>query len=559
MNDAKFYKLQSKDLTNEIQKRLKEYINRLYKDDLIDEPTFKYLSSNSDPQAVRFYILPKIHKQGNPGRPIISSNGHPTERISQFVDFHLKPLVQMLPSYIKDTTHFLLQLQNLGPLPDNAILVTLDVSSLYTNIPHKEGIEACRHFLNTRQNKSLPTERICDLIRMILTMNNFTFNDQHFLQIRGTAMGTRMAPSYANLFMGKFEQAIENATYKSFVWRRFIDDIFMVWTEGEEHLKTFISYLNSIQPTIKFTHEYSSSRNQTLPFLDVQVHLHNNEIQTDLHTKPTDKHQYLLKSSCHPNHTERTIPFSLALRLRRICSTDTFFDQRCKELIAYLVKRGYNQSFLTKEINRVRCIPRHETLKPREENSNANRVPFDITFNPALPNPASTVRKHLGILQSSNHCKQTFSSPPVLAYKRSASLRDLLVLTRLRDPKNKDQRSTAGIYRCKYPRCLTCPFLQHGQDKYIFFSTNEERRIKDTLTCKSKNLIYLIERKKCATRNLPCLANTLGRLNDIFTNALANIVVPSKIINSLLTQPLFRNISTYPGTPSTTSVPFPWN
>ena len=174
----------------------------------------------------------------------------------------------------------------------------------------------------------------------------------------------------------------------------------MVWTEGEEHLKTFISYLNSIHPTIKFTHEYSSSRNQTLPFLDVQVHLHNNEIQTDLHTKPTDKHQYLLKSSCHPNHTKRTIPFSLALRLRRICSTDTFFNQRCKELIAYLVKRGYNQSFLTKEINRVRCIPRHETLKPREQNSNANRVPFVITFNPALPNPASTLRKHLGILQS---------------------------------------------------------------------------------------------------------------------------------------------------------------
>ena len=61
------------------------------------------------------------------------------------------------------------------------------------------------------------------------------------------------------------------------------------------------------------------------------------------------------------------------------------------------------------------------------------------------PNPASTLRKHLGILQSSNHCKQTFSSPPVLAYKRSASLRDLLVRTRLRDPKNKDQRSTAAF------------------------------------------------------------------------------------------------------------------
>ena len=115
---------------------------RLHKDNLIDYETLKYLSSNSEPKAGRFYILPKIHKQGNPGRPIISSNGHPSERISEFVDYHLKPLVQTLPSFIKDTTHFLLQLQKLGPLPDNAILVTLDVSSLYTNIPHKEGIDS---------------------------------------------------------------------------------------------------------------------------------------------------------------------------------------------------------------------------------------------------------------------------------------------------------------------------------------------------------------------------------------------------------------------------------
>jgi len=65
----------------------------------------------------------------------------------------------------------------------------------------------------------------------------------------------------------------------------------MVWTEGEDNLKTFLHYLNSIHPTIRFTHEYSNSLHQTLSFLDVQVHLNNKQIQTDLHTKPTDKHQ----------------------------------------------------------------------------------------------------------------------------------------------------------------------------------------------------------------------------------------------------------------------------
>ena len=69
-----------------------------------------------------------VHKQGNPGSPIISSSGHPTERISEFVDYHVKSLVQCLPSYTKDTTRVLLQLEQTGPLPDNAILVTIDES-----------------------------------------------------------------------------------------------------------------------------------------------------------------------------------------------------------------------------------------------------------------------------------------------------------------------------------------------------------------------------------------------------------------------------------------------
>ena len=91
----------------------------------------------------------------------------------------------------------------------------------------------------------------------------------------------------------------------------------MDWTEGEEKLKTFTGYLNSIHSNIKFANEYSVSFPQSVPFLDVQVHLSNNKIHTDLHTKPTDKHRYLLKSSCHPNHTKNTIPFSLLLRMRR--------------------------------------------------------------------------------------------------------------------------------------------------------------------------------------------------------------------------------------------------
>ena len=74
-------------------------------------------------------------------------------------------------------------------------------------------------------------------------------------------------------------------------------------------------------------------------------------IETVLYAKPTDKHQYLLISSCHPQHTKRSIPYSLALRLRRICSNDDNYIMRTTELIDYLVRRGYDTENLSQNPN----------------------------------------------------------------------------------------------------------------------------------------------------------------------------------------------------------------
>ena len=87
LNDSKFYKRLNEDKTADIQKRVTLYVNRMYHDGLINDKTRQYLIQ-TDVKPGRFYILPKIHKPGNPGRPIVSSNSHPTERISQFVDYN---------------------------------------------------------------------------------------------------------------------------------------------------------------------------------------------------------------------------------------------------------------------------------------------------------------------------------------------------------------------------------------------------------------------------------------------------------------------------------------
>ena len=98
------------------------------------------------------------------------------------------------------------------------------------------------------------------------------------------------------------------------VYGSYIDDIFMLWQHGIDELEVFHQYLNSRVPTISFTMEHSSEQ---VSFLDVMVKNINNKLETDLYTKPTDSHDYLLYSSAHPQRCKDSIPYSLFLRIRR--------------------------------------------------------------------------------------------------------------------------------------------------------------------------------------------------------------------------------------------------
>ena len=164
--------------------------------------------------------------------------------------------------------------------------------------------------------------------------------------------------------MGFFEaNALENAPLQPHTWLRYIDDIFMIWTEGLDNLKIFIDHLNNIHSTIKFTSSHSSTN---IPFLDVSVSLTNDgSISTDLYTKPTDKHQPLLYSSCHPLHTKKAIPFSLALPLRRICSTDATFHTHTAQLTTYLLNEVTTVTSSTNKYDAPQTSPANSLYKPK--------------------------------------------------------------------------------------------------------------------------------------------------------------------------------------------------
>ena len=212
---------------------INERVRRLHSDGYISDSTLQLLLINCNARAARFYLLPKIHKKNCPGRPVICGRNTPTEKISAFVDHQLKYLVPQIPSYGKDTNDFLAKLKDMERFPDGAILVTIDMVGVHPNIPHDEGLEALRRTLNKRSNPVIPTNHIVDLAELVLKNNNLEFDGSHFLQKCGTAIGTRMMPAYANLFMHHLESQLLNlAPVKAYLWLRYIDDIFMLWTVG---------------------------------------------------------------------------------------------------------------------------------------------------------------------------------------------------------------------------------------------------------------------------------------------------------------------------------------
>ena len=200
------------------------------------------------------------------------------------------------------------------------LLCTLDITSLYTNIPHNEGIQSIKELLAIQKppNRSPHNSYITELLEVVQTNNYFEFSGKHYHKVSVTAMGTKLAPSYANLFMTKFE---DNYVYtyqlQPKLWKRFIDNIFLIWPHGMDSLLKFIKHLNTVHSTIKFTSDISPTE---IAFLDLTIHIEGKKLYTRLHTKATDRHMYLNYNSENPMSLKRSIPYSQFLRLKRILS-----------------------------------------------------------------------------------------------------------------------------------------------------------------------------------------------------------------------------------------------
>ena len=149
----------------------------------------------------------------------------------------------------------------------------MDVTSPYTNIPHQEGVTTVCHAYEDfyHEDKApIPTKYLREMLYLILTENAFQFCGSNYPQTHGTAMGTKMAVAFANIFMARIEkQILSQSCIKPLFWKRYIDDVFSLWNTSLDKIESFVEKANNFPPTIRFTDEMSETE---ITFLDTKVY-----------------------------------------------------------------------------------------------------------------------------------------------------------------------------------------------------------------------------------------------------------------------------------------------
>jgi len=284
----------------------------------------------------------------------------------------------------------------------------------------------------------------------------------------------------------------------------------MLFKGTEEEFKHFLTLINAIHPCIKFTSSYDwKSRSTT--FLDVKVSVEDGKLVTDLFRKPTDKAQYLLPTSFHPKHVCNSIPYSLALRLVRICSRGDLLEIRLAELMSLLKQRGYTHIKLVSAFARAKQIGREKALKETEKEE-CSRITFTTTYSPHLSGLSSILTRHWRAMTRNKLMAEIFPEPPMVAFRQPPNLKRVLCRAKLpRKPRDRPSRTVqTGLKKCIKNVCSCCPYLSRIKGTTAS-NTKELYVLKICADCNTTGVVYCLTCKKCKHQYI---GQTSRRLKD---------------------------------------------
>lgn len=548
LSDSNTYLPVSIDDTLTVKFKVDCIIDALTTDGFLTAKQCKYLK-DFHPRCPLFYGLPKIHKVGIPLRPIVSQINGPTSRLNELVDTYLTIAEKNIPFLLQDTTAYLRLLEKYKCVSPGTFLVTMDVTSLYTNIPHVEGARWVADFYEETLSlwdfaflKPIDKLDLYRLILVILTNTTFQFDDGLYTQLFGTTMGAKFSVKFANIYMhcwlDKFTKAYTGS--KPCFIARLIDDCFFLWSAPLSELHDFISYLNCCHTSIKFEVTFSLEK---VCFLDTITFIADDIIHTNIYTKPTDKKQYLFFNSSHPKHTTLSIPYSQALRYRRVIDDNSMLNTQLDTLCGHFLSRGYPKQLLVKTMDKVRLLTRSSLLDYRDEVDKRAKfeqfldgktfLPLIIPFHQALDQNFKHTFKTLWLdfIKSDRNISCVFcNESPQIVYKKGVTLGSILTSSKFTshtDDTVTDLIELAAhaepfqVTPCYHALCKCCSHILKTST-YRDSKGLNVHYIDDIFNCNSSDVVYLITCLKC---NKLYVGQTKRMLKERLNNHRSDIVL----------------------------------
>ena len=306
--------------------------------------------SPDGPKPARLYGLPKIHKSLVDGlpkyRPIISQIGSATYKIAKYLLDFLQPCTTNEYT-VRDTFHFVSMLDDKD---HRLIMASLDVDSLFTNIPLNETIDLVTDevFENVTKVNGISKTDFKRLLVLSTKGSVFYFNGSYYRQRDGVAMGSPLGPALANAFLCHHEQRWLDDCPLSFApvfYARYVDDIFVL-LRSRLHVTELSTYLSSKHPNINFTFEVEEDG--VLPFLDVKIYRESDSFSTSVHRKDTFSGVFTNFKAFLPEIYKKGLISTLLFRAYMINSSYHSLHKEVEELKKIFKRNAYPVSFIDK-------------------------------------------------------------------------------------------------------------------------------------------------------------------------------------------------------------------
>eukprot|EP00061_Rhincodon_typus_P011565 g36676.t1 len=291
-----------------------------------------------------------------------------------------------------------------------------------------------------------PEQSTREIRNAILQLIIFTFDNQFFIKTHGTAMGTKFAPQYVNIFMHKFEQDLfSGQDFRPTLYTRYINDIFFLWIHGEESLKRLYS-------NIILAMDNSS---ESVSFLDTCISIKDGHFSISLYCKCMDNLTMLYFSSFYPKQVKEAITDGKALCIHRIYSDQEKHDGYLKILKDALIRTEYDAQLIDRQIRHA-IVKNHNDLLGRQTQDTNCRIPLVVQYFPGAESLCYVLHRLHHVINDDEHLAKAIPTPPLLTFKQQPNHKQTIICSKipsLQDNISHNMPQTHGN------SCKTCQII----------------------------------------------------------------------------------------------------